>query len=249
MSKNGNMSDPALLNRRDFLLVSTGAAVSLASGALAGKASAATGPAHVLPALPYAESALEPWISAKTIGFHYGKHHKGYIENLNRLIQNTGFAGLSLEKTITGTAGKADKAAIFNNAAQSWNHEFYWHCLKPGGGGEPSAPLKQRLAASFGSMDGCRRELSAAAVSQFGSGWAWLVLSGEKLKAINTPNAATPLEQGMMPLLVIDVWEHAYYLDYQNRRQEYVTAVLDRLINWDFAEQNLSRHAQPGDRA
>ncbi len=237
MNKNDKINCLSPLSRRDFLVLSSGAAAILASGGLLSKANAAS--PHVLPALPYAENALEPYISAKTIGFHYGKHHKGYIDNLNKLIEKTEFADLSLEKIIIGTAGKADKTAIFNNAAQSWNHTFYWQCLKPNGGGEPSVAFKKRIEASFGSMDACRKELTAAAVTQFGSGWAWLVLDGEKLKAIKTSNAETPLEKGMKPLLVIDVWEHAYYLDYQNRRSDYATAVLDKIINWNFAEKNL----------
>ncbi|WP_228125229.1 superoxide dismutase [Candidatus Methylospira mobilis] len=191
-----------------------------------------------MPPLPYAENALEPVISANTIGFHYGKHHKGYVDNLNKLVAGTEYADLTLEKIITATAGRADKAAIFNNAAQIWNHTFYWNSLKPKGGGEPPAALKQKIEASFGSVDACKKELAAAAVSQFGSGWAWLVLDGDRLKVIKTANADTPLTTGMKPLLAIDVWEHAYYLDYQNRRADYVNAVLDRLLNWEFASTN-----------
>lgn len=237
MDRNNTINGVSPINRRDFLTLSTAAAITLGFGGLFQKAHAAS--PHVLPPLPYAENALEPFISAKTLGFHYGKHHKGYVDNLNKLIENSEFAHLALEKIIVGTAEKADKAAIFNNAAQSWNHAFYWQCLKPNGGGEPSAAFKQRLEASFGSMADFRKELTASAVTLFGSGWAWLVLDGEKLKILKTSNAATPLEKGMKPLLVIDVWEHAYYLDYQNRRSEYVAAVLDKLINWSFAEKNL----------
>jgi len=195
---------------------------------------------HVLPALPYAENALEPVITAKTMSFHYGKHHKGYVDNLNELIAGTEYADLALEKIITSTAGQPEKTAIFNNAAQTWNHTFYWKSMKPKGGGEPPAALKQRIEASFGSVDACKKELASAAVSQFGSGWAWLVLEGGKLKVVKTANAAVPLITGMKPLLSIDVWEHAYYLDYQNRRADYVNAVLDKLINWEFALQNAS---------
>jgi Fe-Mn family superoxide dismutase len=195
---------------------------------------------HVLPSLHYADNALEPVISAKTIGFHYGKHHKGYVDNLNKLIAGTEFADLPLTKIITKTAGIADKTAIFNNAAQTWNHTFYWHSLKPKGGGEPSAALKQKIALSFGDVDACKKELSTAAMAQFGSGWVWLVLDGDKLKVVKTANADVPLTTGMKPLLTIDVWEHAYYLDYQNRRADYVNAVLDKLINWDFAADNLA---------
>jgi Fe-Mn family superoxide dismutase len=195
---------------------------------------------HVLPALPYAENALEPVITAKTMSFHYGKHHKGYVDNLNKLIAGTEYADLALEKIITSTAGQPEKTAIFNNAAQTWNHTFYWKSMKPKGGGEPPAALKKRIEASFGSVDACKKELASAAVSQFGSGWAWLVLEGGKLKVVKTGNADVPLTTGMKPLLAIDVWEHAYYLDYQNRRADYVNAVLDKLINWEFALQNAS---------
>ncbi|MFA6012327.1 MAG: superoxide dismutase [Desulfobacteraceae bacterium] len=195
---------------------------------------------HVLPALPYEENALAPVISANTIGFHYGKHHKGYVDNLNKLVAGTEFATMPLEKIIAGTAGKVDKAAIFNNAAQIWNHTFYWKCLMPKGGGEPPALLKQKIEASFETVDAFKKELAAAAVAQFGSGWAWLVLDGAKLKVIKTGNADMPLTTGMKPILTIDVWEHAYYLDYQNRRVDYANAVLDKLINWTFATENLS---------
>ena len=194
---------------------------------------------HVLPPLPYADNALDPVISAKTIGFHYGKHHKGYVDNLNKLVAGTEFAELTLEKIIAATAGKADQTAIFNNAAQAWNHTFYWTSLSPKGGGEPPAVLRQKIEASFGALDACKKELAAAAVTQFGSGWAWLVLDSGKLKVVKTSNAELPFLKGMKPLLNIDVWEHAYYLDYQNRRADYVAAVLDKLINWDFAAKNL----------
>ena len=192
-----------------------------------------------LPALPYADNALAPTISANTISFHYGKHHKAYIDNLTKLVTGTVFADLPLEKIITTAEGVADKAAIFNNAAQTWNHTFFWNSLKPNGGGDPPAKLKEKIEASFGSVDACKKELSTAAMAQFGSGWAWLVLDGDKLKVIKTGNAETPLTTSNKPLLTIDVWEHAYYLDYQNRRADYVNAVLDKLINWDFAAENL----------
>jgi Fe-Mn family superoxide dismutase len=194
---------------------------------------------RVLPPLPYADNALEPVISSNTISFHYGKHHKAYVDNLNKLIAGTEYADLPLEKIIVGTAGKPDKTAIFNNAAQTWNHTFYWSSLKPKGGGEPPAAVKQKIEASFGTLDGCKKELAAAAMAQFGSGWAWLVLDGNKLKVVKTGNADSPLTSSMKPLLTIDVWEHAYYLDYQNRRADYLNAVLDKLINWDFAAENI----------
>src|SRR4030042_4350304 len=151
---------------------------------------------HVLPPLPYVENGLEPVITASTIGFHYGKHHKGYVDNLNKLGAGTEYASLSLEKLITGTAGRAEKAAIFNNAAQIWNHIFYWKSMRPKGGGEPPAARKQKMEASFGSVEACKKELAGAAVSPFGSGWAWLVLDGDKLTGVKTANAHVPLPTG-----------------------------------------------------
>jgi Fe-Mn family superoxide dismutase len=192
----------------------------------------------VLPALPYAQNALEPVISANTIGFHYGKHHKAYVDNLNKLITGTELAGFSLEKIIIETTGKVDKVAIFNNAAQAWNHMFYWNSLIPGGGQIP-VKLKTKIEASFTTVDACKKELATAAMGQFGSGWAWLVLEGDKIKVVKTSNADSPLTKGMQPLLTVDVWEHAYYLDYQNRRLDYVNAVIEKLINWNFAADNL----------
>ncbi len=198
-----------------------------------------TGNVHVLPELPYEQNALEPVISAKTIGFHYGKHHQTYVNNLNKLIAGTDLEKKSLEDVVISTYGSADQAGIFNNAAQVWNHTFYWHCLSPKGGGEPPALLKQKIEASFGSFDTFKKKLLNAAVTQFGSGWAWLVLDGDKLKVTRTANADLPLAQNQKPLLTIDVWEHAYYLDYQNRRPDYVQAVLDKLVNWEFVARNL----------
>ena len=191
-----------------------------------------------LPPLPYAENALEPVITAKTLSFHYGKHHKAYVDNLNKLITGTDYSELSLDEIIRGTAERPERTTIFNNAAQTWNHSFYWNSLKPNGGGEPPHALKQKIEASFGSVDACKKELVNAAVSQFGSGWAWLVMEGDKLKVVKTANADNPLTTSTKPLLTIDVWEHAYYLDYQNRRVDYANAVLDKLINWEFALQN-----------
>jgi Fe-Mn family superoxide dismutase len=199
----------------------------------------ATSSPITLPALPWAENALDPVISANTIGFHYGKHHKTYVDNVNKMIAGTEYADLPLDKIVAATAGKADKVGIFNNAAQVWNHTFYWHSLRPHGGGEPPAALKAKIDAAFGSVEACKKEFAAAAVGQFGSGWAWLVADGGKLKIVKTANAETPVTAGLKPLVTIDVWEHAYYLDYQNKRADYVAAVLDKLINWEFAEQNL----------
>lgn len=193
---------------------------------------------HVLPPLPYPDNALDPVISANTLSFHYGKHHKTYVDNLNKLIAGTELADLSLEEIIASTAGKADKIGVFNNAAQVWNHTFYWNSLSPKGGGEPPSALKQKIEASFGSVEACKKELATAATTQFGSGWAWLTQDGDKLQVIKTGNADLPLTKGIMPLLTIDVWEHAYYLDYQNRRPDYINAVLDKLINWGFAADN-----------
>jgi len=192
-----------------------------------------------LPALPYAENALEPVISSRTMGFHYGKHHRAYVDNLNNLIAGTDLADLSLEKIVLETAGKPDRIGIFNNAAQAWNHAFYWNSLRPGGGGRPPPQLAQLIDASFGSFDSFRKELASVTVGQFGSGWGWLVLDAGKLKCLRTPNAETPITGTSKPVLTIDVWEHAYYLDYQNRRADYVNALIDRLLDWEFATRNL----------
>jgi len=192
-----------------------------------------------LPPLPYAVNALEPVISAETLSFHHGKHQQAYVDNVNKMIVGTELAGLRLDQIVTATVGKAERASIFNNAAQAWNHSFYWHCLKPKGGGEPPAALKAKMEMAFGSVDACKKELANQAVAQFGSGWAWLVLEGSKLKVVKTANADTPFTQGLKPLLAIDVWEHAYYLDYQNRRADHVNAVIDKLMNWEFARVNL----------
>ena len=200
---------------------------------------AVASPSISLPALPYPQNALDPVISANTLGFHYGKHHKTYVDTLNKLIAGGEFADLPLEQIIKATSGKPDHAAIFNNAAQVWNHTFYWHSLKPKGGGEPPAALKRLLESTFGSVEACKKELATAAVGQFGSGWAWLVQDGGKLKVVKTGNAETPLTGSSRPLLTIDVWEHAYYLDYQNRRVDYVNALLEKLVNWEFAAENL----------
>jgi superoxide dismutase, Fe-Mn family len=198
----------------------------------------ATFPLHTLPALPWPENALEPVISANTIRFHYGKHHRTYVDTLNKLVVGTEFAEMTLDEIVDATESKADKALIFHNAAQAWNHNFYWNCLRPNGGGEPPGSLKQKIDDAFGSVDACKKALSAAAVAEFGSGWAWLVLNGDKIQITKTSNADTPMAQGLRPLLTIDVWEHAYYLDYQNRRVDHVNAIIDKLLNWEFALQN-----------
>ncbi len=195
---------------------------------------------HPLPALPYALGALAPVISAQTLNCHYGKHHQAYVDGLNQLVAGTPFAAMTLEQVIASTAGQAAHAKMFNCAAQVWNHNFYWRSLRPGGGGEPPALLKPLILAHFDSLAACKAALAAAATSRFGSGWVWLVLEGGKLAVIDSANADTPLTMpGCRPLLAIDVWEHAYYLDYQERRVEHVEAVLDKLINWGFAADNL----------
>jgi Fe-Mn family superoxide dismutase len=230
---------PNGITRRSFIVAASALAAASMTGVWVRSASAAG--SIVLPPLPYPENALEPVISAKTIGFHYGKHHQGYVTNANKLIAGTELADVPLEKIVQATAGKADKAGIFNNAAQVWNHTFYWKSLSPKGGGKPPAALLQKMEASFGSLETCMKELTNAAVTQFASGWAWLVKAGDSLKVVKTPNAETPITQGMTPLLTIDVWEHAYYLDYQNRRPDYVAAVVDKLLNWEFAAENLAK--------
>jgi superoxide dismutase, Fe-Mn family len=197
--------------------------------------------AFTLDPLPYPDTALAPVLSAHTLSFHYGKHHRAYVDNLNKLVAGTDLDNLPLEEVVKRTAGVADKAAFFNNAAQAWNHAFYWKCLKPGGGGKPSGALAAGIDAAFGGYDNFRKELLAAAMGQFGSGWAWLVLDGAALKVVKTPNADLPLAHAQVPLLTVDVWEHAYYLDYQNRRADYAGEVIDKLLNWDFAAQNLAR--------
>ncbi|MCK7477791.1 MAG: superoxide dismutase [Candidatus Moduliflexus flocculans] len=192
-----------------------------------------------LPELPYAKDALAPYISANTLEFHQGKHHKTYVDNLNKLIAGTDLEAKSLEEIIKIAAKDPAKAGIFNNAAQSWNHSFYWKCLKPQGGGAPTGAIAAKINATFGSHDKFVEELKNAGTTQFGSGWAWLVVDGSDLKITKTPNADTPLAHGQKALLTIDVWEHAYYLDYQNRRPDYLTAVIQNLINWDFVNANL----------
>jgi Fe-Mn family superoxide dismutase len=194
-----------------------------------------------LPPLPYADGALAPVISANTIGFHYGKHHKTYVDNLNNLVKGSAYEGATLEKIIADSAGKADQAGIFNNSAQIWNHTFYWNSLKPNGGGKPSGKLAAMIDSDLGGFDNFKKELAATTVSQFGSGWGWLVVEGGKLKIVKTGNAEVPFTKGQKPLLTIDVWEHAYYLDYQNKRADYVNALIDKLLNWDFAADNLAK--------
>jgi Fe-Mn family superoxide dismutase len=194
------------------------------------------------PPLPFAPDALEPYgMKAETFEYHYGKHHKAYVDNLNKLIEGKPeYAGKSLEDVIRMTAGDAAKAGIFNNAAQVWNHTFFWNSLKPGGGGAPTGDLAAKINAAFGSYDAFKEAFSTAAATQFGSGWAWLVEEAGTLKVTKTPNAENPLAQGQKPLLTLDVWEHAYYIDFRNARPAYIANFLDQLVNWDFVAANLA---------
>ena len=197
--------------------------------------------AFELPPLPYDKSALEPHMSAKTLEFHHGKHHQAYVTNLNNLLKDSPLASKPLEAVIKETAKDDAKAGIFNNAAQVWNHTFFWHSMKPKGGGSPAGDLSQAINRDFGGLDKFKEQFKTAAVGQFGSGWAWLVAEAGKLKIVKTPNAHTPLTSaGEKALLTCDVWEHAYYLDYQNRRPDFVQAFLDHLVNWDEASKRLA---------
>jgi superoxide dismutase, Fe-Mn family len=194
-----------------------------------------------LPPLPYPSDALEPFVSRSTLEVHHGKHHRGYVDKVNALAEQAHLADKSLEQIVVRTAGHDNHRALFQNAAQAWNHAFYWDSLRPGGGA-PRGDIAVRIETDFGGYGHFAEQFAAAAVGQFGSGWAWLVLSGDALKITHTANADTPLAHGQIPLLTVDVWEHAYYLDYQNRRADYVAAVLKNLLNWDFANANLTRH-------
>ncbi len=197
--------------------------------------------AFELPPLPYDYDALDPYISAKTLEFHHDKHHAGYVTNLNNLTKDTPLANKSLEEVINETANDSSKAGIFNNAAQVWNHTFYWHSLKKNGGGQPSGELAEKINSTFGSFDEFKKQFKDAGATQFGSGYAWLVLDKGDLKVLKTPNAVTPITSGQTPLLTADVWEHAYYLDYQNRRPDYLQTFLDNLINWDFVAEQYAK--------
>ncbi|ABI76095.1 superoxide dismutase, Fe [Hyphomonas neptunium ATCC 15444] len=200
-----------------------------------------TAMAFTLPELPYARNALAPHISEETLNFHYGKHHQAYVTNLNGLVEGTDLAGKSLEEIIKISAADKSKAGIFNNSAQVWNHTFYWHSMKPGGGGKPHGKAAELIERDLGGYDAFVKEFKQAGATQFGSGWAWLSYKGGKLVISKTPNAETPLtEEGTTPLMTMDVWEHAYYLDYQNRRPDYIDTFLGSLVNWDFVNQNLA---------
>lgn len=231
-----------MMERREFLKVSAGfgAWALMHMAGLGGKGLAeAKAPFISLPPLPYENDALEPYISAKTIEFHYGKHHQGYVEKLNQFITGTQYQDQPLEEIIKKTYGLENKKVIFNNAAQVFNHTFYWNSMKKNGGGAPKGKIAKEIRRSFGGYAQFAEQFSIAAKTQFGSGWAWLVQDGNMLKIIKTANADTPVAYGLKPLLTIDVWEHAYYLDYQNRRGDYIKAYLENLVNWEFVEKNL----------
>ena len=233
--------EPISMNRRQFLVTTLASSALLASGVIGVPAIARESTAFELPPLPYPEDALTPYISSRTLSFHYGKHHQGYVNNVNKLTKGTKLAEFSLEKIIRATAGNRTKVATFNNAAQAWNHSFYWKSMRPKGGGTPTGKVADKISGEFGSFGNFKEEFTTAATTQFGSGWAWLVMDGNSLKVVKTSNADTPLAHGQTPLLTVDVWEHAYYLDYQNRRKAYVTAFLAHLVNWDFAGENLDK--------
>jgi Fe-Mn family superoxide dismutase len=192
--------------------------------------------AFTLPELPYAKDALAPHISAETLEFHHGKHHKAYVDNLNKLLDGKPEASKTLEEVALASDGP-----VFNNAAQVWNHTFYWHSMKPNGGGKPSGALLAAIERDFGSYEKFVEAFTAAATTQFGSGWAWLVWNGTKLEVTKTGNADFPLKHGQKPLLTIDVWEHAYYIDFRNLRPKYIETFLNHLANWDFASENFAK--------
>jgi Fe-Mn family superoxide dismutase len=195
----------------------------------------------ILPSLPYVQDALEPFISSRTLSFHHGKHHDAYVKNLNALIANTPLAAMSLEEVILESAGKPEHIAIFNNAAQVWNHTFLWHCMKRGGGGKPAGTLYQAIERDFSSFEEFVETFKKTAAGQFGSGWGWLVWDGSRLKITKTANADLPLVHGEHAILTTDVWEHAYYLDYQNKRPDYLSVFMDKLVNWEFAQSNFDK--------
>jgi Fe-Mn family superoxide dismutase len=196
---------------------------------------------YELPALPYDYSALEPHMSKQTLEFHHDKHHAKYVNNYNEMVKSAGMDDKSIEEVIKATYNDASKSGLFNNAAQAWNHTFYWNCMKPGGGGEPTGELAEKIKSDFGSFDKFKEEFTTAAKTQFGSGWAWLVLDNGTLKVTKTPNAVNPIAMGQTPLLTVDVWEHAYYLDYQNKRPDFLSSYLDNLVNWDFVAEQMKK--------
>ena len=196
--------------------------------------------AFTLPTLPYAKNALVPYISEQTIDFHYGKHHQTYVTNLNNLVQASVNEEKTLEELIQMSFSKPDMTGVFNSAAQVWNHTFFWNCMKPNGGGLPTGLIAEKINAAFGSYEKFAAEFKQAALTQFGSGWAWLVQEGDAIKITKTAYADLPMVHGQSALLTCDVWEHAYYLDYQNRRADFVQTFLDNLVNWDFVNANLA---------
>lgn len=196
--------------------------------------------AFELAPLPYAYDALAPYVGEETLHFHHDKHHQAYVTNLNKLIEGTDYEGKSLEDIVRDSFGKANKVGVFNNAGQVWNHDLLWKSMKKDGGGAMPGELEKRIVADFGSVDKMKEELVQAAVTQFGSGWAWLVVDNGRLKVTKTPNAETPMVHGQHALLTCDVWEHAYYIDYRNRRPDYAKAFVDNLANWEFAAQRLA---------
>ncbi len=189
----------------------------------------------ILPELTYPKDALNPYLSEKTLDFHYGKHHNTYVVNVNKLIEGTDLANETLENITNKTVRDSSKSGIFNNAAQVWNHTFYWHSMKPNGGDPPTGAIADKIKADFGSYDKFAEEFKNAGATQFGSGWAWLIVKNGKLEVMKTSNADTPIAHGLKPVLTVDVWEHAYYLDYQNRRPDYLDTFIKNLVNWDFA--------------
>ncbi|MFC4351195.1 superoxide dismutase [Fodinicurvata halophila] len=197
--------------------------------------------AFELPNLPYAQDALEPYYSERTLSFHHGKHHQAYVTKTNELVSGTELEGKSIEDVVKAAKSSNNKM-LFNQSAQVWNHTFFWHCMKPGGGGKPNGDVAAKIEEAFGSPEKFVEDYKASAAGNFGSGWTWLVLEGGKVRIVNTDDADTPLVyDGQTPLLTIDVWEHAYYLDYQNRRPDFVQAFFDHLVNWDFVNENLSK--------
>jgi Fe-Mn family superoxide dismutase len=233
------MATIPVISPRLFVRSSVLAACAIAALFLLQCSGGGDSPIFVKAPLPYAEDALAPYISADTMGFHYDKHYAGYVDRANDLTKSGSYAGKSAEAVIQMTVGDASKAAVFNNAAQAWNHAFFFQCLKPNGGGAPGGLLAEMINGAFGSFANFKKVFLTAAKDQFGSGWVWLVLDDGKLMVITGANADTPLAHGQIPLLTVDVWEHAYYLDYQNRRIDFVSTVLDNLVNWDFVALQL----------
>jgi Fe-Mn family superoxide dismutase len=234
------------ISRRKFLTLALGGVAAAAARPLIPSSHATptkneTVMTFTLPPLPFAKDALVPHISAETFDFHHGKHHNAYVVKLNELLPGSGFENATLEDIIVKTSDDASKTVLFNNAAQHWNHSFFWQCLTPNGGGKPTGELAAKIDSDLGGYDKFAADFKAAALAQFGSGWAWLVLNkAGKLEIVKTSNAQLPLTQGSRALLTVDVWEHAYYIDYQNRRPDFVQTFLDKLANWDFAAANLA---------